>query len=268
MDDNKGYETFIIAIRVLVSIPEFVELMQTTDLIDYEDEDIFQNIYSKVYEKAKITLPYNIVSFVQLICDQINSKSNLSNADIQKQILTSFQKKNNTKNIMNFLSLEIIEGIIHSIIFMYHDNPNFTQRINTLFGGTIYTISIDAQQAKFNTMILEDYLLNEIKLASEYLIFGLQSRTQTEDLSFIKTDILVTKKDIKYQLFGVIALQTTNHLWYFLKYNYKDKVYLKYTYNSVSPDKLSSLDSLFERNIWYRKTKTIQITALIFTKTK
>jgi hypothetical protein len=169
---------------------------------------------------------------------------------------------------MNFLSLEIIEGIIHSIIFMYHDNPNFTQRINTLFGGTIYTISIDGKDSKFNTMILENYLLNVIELASEYLIFGLQSQTQTEDLGFIKTDILVTKENIKYQLFGMIVMQTTDHLWYFLKYNYKDKVYLKYTYNSVSPDKLSSLDSLFEKHFLYRKTKTIQITALIFTKTK
>ena len=270
MENNKVYESFIIAIRVLISIPEFVELMQTTDLFDYEEENaLFTNVHSN-----ELTLPYNVLTFVQHICDKIHSGANLSNADIQKEISTSFQhpqkaKINTTKNIKSLLSLEIIERIISSIKFMYNDNPNFTQRIDTLFGGTICTISTDGQDAKFNTMILENYLLNVIKLASEYLIFQLQCKTQTEDISFIKNDVLVTKEKIKYHLFGVIVMQTTDQFfWYFLKYNDKDKTYLKYTYNSHSHEVLSSLDSLFEKN-WFRKrTKTIQVTALIFKKTK
>lgn len=281
MDDNKGYEMFIIAIRVLVSIPEFVKLMQTTDLFDYEDKEI----HTFLSEEEKInkgfvgnTLSYNILSLVQLICDKITSVSNLTNIDIQKEITKNFKdpkqqtihSKKDIRSLLSLLSLEIIERIMQSIKFMYKSNTNFVQHINALFGESIYTMKIDDKDVKSKT-ILEEYLSKEITNTSEYIIVKVRCGThgtQTEDLSFIKTNVLVTQEKIKYQLFGVIVIQTTNELWYFLKYNDKDKVYLKYTYNSPSHEELSSLNSLFERNWMYLKTKTIQITALIFKKTK
>jgi hypothetical protein len=42
--------------------------------------------------------------------------------------------------------------------------------MNSLFGDTLRTIAIEGKDAKYNNIILSDYLLKEIKKISEYII--------------------------------------------------------------------------------------------------